>query len=58
MAAGNVDNAMVRDHFVGSKSVSVDSKVMNSVTPNVANKGIATRDGLAKQTELARGNSP
>ena len=41
MAAGNVDNAMVRDHFVGSKSVSVDSKVMNSVTPNVANNRIA-----------------
>ena len=30
----------------------------HAVTPNVANKGIATLDGLAKQTELARGNSP
>ena len=25
---------------------------------NVANQGIATLTGLAKQTELARGNSP
>ena len=29
-----------------------------ALRPSVANKGIATRAGLAKQTELARGNSP